>query len=572
MHLHNPCLEQILRRRVRARVRAQRRSFHRRHRDGKSRPSRVAAYTFHGFRLVLLVSFLMGAANRGSPAAAQLALLSVWGVYCGIACAENLLMTFHQSPDLYALHGLPVAGDEVFRWLWQRFVRSTCWYIPDFVVGGLVIVGISASADAVWPILAVGGLQWLVCVSLGTILAYRFPSDFYGRIRLGAWVLVLILVLAEKSLAPMLFAALERGANLLNLFLPTAWPAALFGPWLRGHGVWTDFVMLVPVAVLVIWAARCRGRIRCSCQANVNQPVPPDLTDESAEESEVAEATADDAAGRRGPTALRDAILSREFLAPAPLPSRGWLERWFLGRLSARSALLVEWTQQSPPAWSALLIRAGIVLVVGLVFGQLIGLVWQGYGDLLRFYYLVVGGLGALMGFPIGSELDRAFSWALVSGSNVPQHALFPVRFDEIARLQRRAAWVRTLAAAPLFLAYATVVAWLQHQPPLPALALCFKALWIFVALQPLFVVLRFSAGTNDTHRANVALWVLIAASVLLGSATLGLGVALFLLKPTGCLIAGAFLPLPPWLFFCVYRALNDRGKFDLLGDANREM
>ena len=108
----------------------------------------------------------------------------------------------------------------------------------------------------------------------------------------------------------------------------------------------------------------------------------------------------------------------------------------------------------------------------------------------------------------------------------MPGYSLYPIAFNEMARIFLKVNVVRILAAAPFIVSFGAIAAFKLKYPAFDGALVGLKLLVMLLCLQPLLVLLPISSTTNDTSRM-FRLWILVFLPVILIILACALGIFL---------------------------------------------
>jgi hypothetical protein len=150
----------------------------------------------------------------------------------------------------------------------------------------------------------------------------------------------------------------------------------------------------------------------------------------------------------------------------------------------------------------------------------------------------------------------------------MPGYSLYPIGFNEMARIFFKVNVVRIFAASPLIISFAAIAAFKLNHSPLDGAILGAKSMGILLCMQPFLILLPISSTTNDTSRM-LSLWLFVFLPVLLILIACAIGV---FLSDTALGVVASFviIVLLSGLLFVVYRRSYRSGKFDLLNPRAR--
>ena len=162
MRLHSRQFEKALRRAVLRTVRASpqlKREFRIANKKRKHYSLGIVARPALCLLLAMLVWRIGG---QGQPIQSALAIMALWTFGLLFFQAGRLLTCLFSSPDLPALSVLPIEGQTVFRWEFQKFLRSSIWVFADVLLGCAALALLHDFSFAKWlAIFPIALLAWL---------------------------------------------------------------------------------------------------------------------------------------------------------------------------------------------------------------------------------------------------------------------------------------------------------------------------------------------------------------------------------------------------------------------------
>jgi hypothetical protein len=323
---------------------------------------------------------------------------------------------------------------------------------------------------------------------------------------------------------------------------------------LQGSRDWSIFALLLPIAALVYLARYSFHRLRSyySLEGFEILPGPPHAA--AGEDEELTQASFH----RPGPTEIEDRVRARHFLEGVDWNLSAPLEKFVARFLSPRERVVTEFLVAQDPGWTRSLKWSFwvwlVACIVVVAFGQ--------FGGTIVFFAAYVLAAASL---PILGGEWKAMRRTATGGVFVPSYSVYPVAFNEIARIFLKVNLARICAAAPFVVSFAALAAYkLEHSPYVGAV-IGAKVLGILVSFQPFFVLLPISNTSNATSRMTV-IWFLVFAPILL--VMIGLVVGIFILGTVLGVLGGCLaLLLLSSALLLVYRRAYRKGRFDLLSD-----
>jgi hypothetical protein len=493
-----------------------------------------------------------GMIQRQQDARWAAGVVALWAVGTALKWGHQWFQQFYASQNLIVLNLLPLDDRQIFQFQLRRYVAGAGWILWEMLLGYLVLAFVrDGNAPALYLFVLAAALQAVLVLSLALHAAsylHMLPlGALAGLFRITA-VVLLILGVQRLEIASTLVTATE-------FFLPTGWTNYVL---LQGSRDWSIFALVLPIAAIIYLARFSFDRLRSyySLEGFEILPGPPYAA--AGEEDELTAASFH----RPGPTEIEDRVRARYFLEGVDWNLTGPLEKFVARFLSARERIVTEFLVAHDPGWTRSFKWSFWVWLVACIvvfgFGQ--------FGGTIVFFAAYVLGAASL---PILGGEWKAMRQAATGGVFIPGYSLYPVAFNEIARIFLKVNLVRICAAAPFIITFAALAAYkLQHSPYIGA-AIGAKVLGVLLSVQPLFVLFPISSTTNATSRMS-AIWFLVFAPILL--AMMALVVAVFIVGTVlGVLACCVLLLLLATALLLVYRRAYRKGRFDLLSDRTKE-
>jgi hypothetical protein len=477
-------------------------------------------------------------------------IVALWAAGTALKWGHEWFQQFYASDNLIVLNLLPLNDRQIFQFQLRRYLTGATWIAWELLLGYAVLCVVNGGGGPpIVAFLAAAAVQAALVLALALHAAsylHMLPlGTVAGLFRLTAIVL-LILGVQKVEITKTLVAATEY-------FLPTGWTNYVL---LQSSRDWSILALALPIAAIIYLARYSFDRLRSfySLEGFEILPGPPNSM---TEEEELTAASFH----RAGPTEIEDRVRARYFLEGVDWNLSGALEKFVARFLSPRERVVTEFLVAHDPGWTRSLKWSFwiwlVACVVVLGFGQ--------YGGTIVFFAAYVLGAASL---PIFGGEWKAMRQTATGGVFVPGYSLYPVAFNEIARILLKVNLVRICAASPFVISFAALAAYkLQHSPAVGAI-IGLKLLCVLLSVQPLFVLVPISSTTNATSRMT-PIWFLVFLPVLL--IMIGLIVAVFITGTIlGVLAACSLLLLLAALLFAVYRRAYRKGRFDLLSERAR--
>jgi hypothetical protein len=511
-----------------------------------------------GRRLILPTFWILLPASlmlRQNNVELALAVISFWAAGSAFRWGQQWFHHFYGSEDLVIFHLMPLSDEQIFQLQKRKYLKSLGWIFWELLIAYMVL-GLLDPAQRP-PIVALpfaALAQSLLIVALGLHLAsylHMLPlGAISGLLRMTAIVLFLWGI-NRNDLSEMI-------VSFSRWFFPTGWlNYALMQ--VTVHKDYISAAMLVPIIALIFAMRFSWQRLRGFYSLEGFEVLP---TSGGVPAGDDQELTAENFGSRRGPTEIEDSIADRTFLQGVNWQEAGWFER-IVGRiLTNRQRVLAEFLVAEKPGWSRSLQIAMLVWVIACL------VVWTfaPYGGTAVFFSAYILATASL---PLFGGNWRGLRQTPSGGVFLPGFSVFPIAFNEIARVLLKVNLLRILAASPFLLSFSAAAAFRLGHSPLAGLSICLQILAIFVTLQPLFVLLPISKTTNDTSRMK-AVWFLVFFPMILFILIAG-GAIFFIISVTVKLALFALLLLVSSSFFTLYRWTYRTGKFDLLCERSNE-
>lgn len=521
----------------------------------KAENSAVSRAVRHVLMPLFWNALFLSIALKAKDAAMTASVISLWAAGTAFRWGHRWFQQFYASEDLVVLNLLPLDDRQIFRFQTGRYLRAAGWTVWEFLLA-YGVLGLVADGGAVpvfcLPLAAL--LQSALVLALALHVASRLhmlPLNGIAGLMYATAFTLLLLGSGESNAAQYIVQASQW-------FLPTGWLNYVL---LTFRADAATLALLAPIAALIYLARFSWGRLRSFyslegfeivASARPHAPHPEDDQ----------ELTADSFQRRVGPTEIEERVAARSFLEGVNWQEAGWLERFASRFLNARERVIAEFLVAQDPGWSrgfrwsfwVWLVACAVVFFLGRFGGTVV---------FFTAYVLVTACL------PLFGGDWRGMRQAPAGGVFLPGFALYPIRFNAIARIFLKVNLIRMCAAVPFLVSFAALAAWsLGHGPALGA-SIGAKAIGVLFALQPLLVLLPISSTTNDTSRMRW-IWALVFLPGLIGLVAGAVGV---FFSSSGGGLAGSFasLLLISTLLFFVYRWAYRRGRFDLLSHRRQQ-
>ena len=538
MTLAWPAFEKRLRRALRARFKASpdlRREARKRRKSSTGQTSSRLLFTTLG-----LLIFTSLASHLRNPEFV-LAIITLWTAGLAFRKARQWFQTFYSADDLVVLNLLPVSDESIFRLQSRKFARRFGWTFFELTFLYLTLGLLQKSWE---PLIFLAPLIALVQTALIFSLSLHFVV-FLHALPLAAisnlLCLTALLLLAFGSQTQVFNSYLIQFSY---WFFPTGWlNYAFVQSFLRQD--WITALLVFPVGAIIYAGLYSWHRLRAFYNLDALELLPhPGLFGH------------DTRLASRGATEIQDTIGEGGFRRALDWPGSGWLERWISKSLHGRDRLVLEFLVAENPGWTRALKGALWVFLLGSAIVYTFG----HHGGFLAFLPAWFVAAAAL---PIFGGMWRGLQALPSSGVYLPLHALYPIALREMTRVMLRVNIYRTVAAAPLLLAFGVLAAWKLGDPLFMGWRITSKILGLFLALQPVIVLIPLSRSTNYTSRRA---WLQLLLNVPIFVSLILLSIAFFLASAAAhtLLLLAAVLLLALVMHALYHRAFN-RGRIDLL-------
>jgi len=478
-------------------------------------------------------------------------IVALWAAGTALKWGHEWFQQFYASDSLVVLNLLPLDDRQIFQFQLRRYFAGAGWIAWELLLGYGVLCLLQADQS---PPLTAFVIAAVVQAALVLALALHAASYLHmlplgtvaGLFRMTAIVL-LILGVQGLEVTKTLVTATE-------FFLPTGWTNYVL---LQSSRDWSILALGIPIAAIIYLSRYSFDRLRSYYSLEGFEILPGPPSSVGGDEDELTAASFH----RAGPTEIEDRVRARYFLEGVDWNLSGALEKFIARFLSPRERIVTEFLVAHDPGWTRSLKWSFwvwlIACVVVLGFGQ--------FGGTIVFFAAYVLAAASL---PVFGGEWKAMRQTPTGGVFLPGYSLYPVAFNEIARILLKVNLVRIGAASPFVISFAALAAYkLQHSPYIGAI-IGVKLLCVLVSVQPLFLLVPISSTTNATSRMTV-IWFLVFAPVLLVmvAAIVGVFITTTFLGVVG---ACTLLLLLATFLFAIYRRAYRKGRFDLLSERTR--
>lgn len=358
------------------------------------------------------------------------------------------------------------------------------------------------------PVIAAALLQWLIVITLALLLCV------YRR-GLGAMPGLIVYALGIVSIFS---NATGKVVQQIAPFTPSGGVHALFGRLLVGEMLAVAMLLTMAMATAATWLwLRLRQDFPQQellltepyVERDDAQHAGADVATPAVAQDDVA--VADEWRRTREIVDLpraREAVQNFEALQ-LPLWQAGPIERWASSMLSAREKVLAYFlTGSVQPTWSASWKHSAIATGAGVLFA------FVGAPEVLIVIPLVIA---AMLGAPVLGGAWSGFTVVPVISQEALLLCSYPVGYFEVSRMIFKANLARIVAWAPLWMMGVAAVGMRYRFEPGDIAGYTLSLLWMVAAVQPFWVMAKFSAGTNDTKRLTWTTALLMVLGIILG-------------------------------------------------------
>lgn len=542
------------RRAVRRRIRSNP-ELRRERRRTRSRAIRNYSWTnLRGLVPVAIAGFVLS----GSPVLAIVNGLLLWSLLLTFVRAQQTAALARDPNQLWLWFGWPVADDAVFAHHRRIVLRASAWLGLDWLAFGLAFAWQSADAvlAAAAPVLGLAQCATALAIAVWLVRAWpRFPFVWLTT-PLSVAIFIVPRFAGEKTgFGPYV----ETTMNVIHAGTPAGWLIDGWGNVADGYA--TGWWVLLGIFGLAVAALIAGGRaLRKTFDPGAlfgYEAAPAETGADETPESRPAEPAP--MHRETAPVDLGRLRLRTEAVLAAPegrtLARLGAVEQalgWFL---TARQRRLVDFMVPRGMPWTRRWLIAAALLAVAVLLRQTptqLGILPALAA--LAFALPITGGRW------LGFEALRTFQ------TQVGLTSYAPIGFGEISRLVLTLNALYCLAALPLVLA----IVWLGFAPAHAttwwALDHGLRGLGLLLALQPVWLMAKFSANTNDSSAGKV--WFAGLVAVLIGGLVVGISLCVVALMTESAAVAlgcvASFVALTH-TGLALYGWAWNRGWFDLI-------
>ena len=478
-------------------------------------------------------------------------IIALWAAGTALKWGHHWFQQFYASEDLVVLNLLPLNDRQIFQFQLRRYLSGAGWTAWELLLAYVVLTFLPGAHPPLYAFAIAALAQTMLVLALALHAAsylHMMPmGTLAGLFRMTAIVL-LVLGMQDFEYTGALVRATEW-------FLPTGWINYML---LQSTRDVTVLALAIPIAAIVYLAKFSFERLRSFYSLEGFEIIPSHAQGSPADHEELTSASF---GSRAGPTEIEDRIYSRYFLEGVNWNLRGALEKLVARLLSPRERVITEFLVAQEPGWTRSLkwsfwVWMTVSLLV-LAFGSQ-------FGTIVFFGAYVLGAAT----LPLFAGEWRGMRQSAAGGMFMPGYSLYPIAFNEMAKIFIKVNLVRLVAASPLIVSFAAIGAYKLGHSPLEGAIVGLKFLGILVCLQPLLALLPISSTTNDGSRM-LPVWLLVFLPLILIILAAAIGV---FLSDTGLGVFTSFilLLLLSSMLFVIYRKGYRGGRFDLLSPRSR--
>lgn len=506
-----------------------------------------------------------------------LPLAMLWTLCVTLSRAQQITNALHSPVALWVFYQLPVSDHAVARHQQTVILRSSLWLGLDWL--GLTLgFALQQSTVSAWALVFLAPpVQWGVALAVALLLVRFWPRLPYGvGLSLGWFALIIGTQLQANAYFRETFYLPLLAA--LHWLTPAGWLSWALYAVLQGW--YLGWLILCGVGLAAVLGLRPLSRM-LQQRFKLNPVFGYDAvaTDSKLPDTVSGALPAETLPETAPPPPLPSApvrvmspdelALLRQYLsshltqaAGLQLFTRGWLERIITRALPLRLRTLSDFYRQGNQlSWS----RGWLIALGLLVLGR--GMQYAAFQP-VWIGALTIAAL-VIFALPIFGGIWPGLDDAGVSSRPIGHHSFLPIGFWETSRLMLSVNALRSLAAFPL-------VALGVHQGFTSVRLAWPETFWWslivtigVLAIQPLWVLGRFSKTTNDTSaRWWFTLCMILAGAGLLLATAVAIGV-LAAASPLGSILVWTGLLLYTHSLLLVYGWAHRCGVFDLIARGN---
>lgn len=447
------------------------------------------------FRFVVPV--IIGFLVWHNPASAvPFGFMTLWTFVVTAARIQQVANACHFPGELWLFYSWPLSDDDVFAHQRRLVLRASLWLGLDWIVFGCVLA--LRTAD---PTLLAAG-QWAAALSIALFMGRIFPRFPYTWISTGLGILLFVGgQFAAKN--PALLRYLDSIHQVLLAATPGGWLLQSWQLIAAGNAFgWLALVLLSGSAAATLGIGARLVRAAFNPETIFGYHTAPEI--------EAGDAPSDAPAAPSIPVAPDRVRAALDTPSGRAFTARGPVERslgWFLTR---RQRVLVDFMFPGGSPWHHRWMIAAILLTLAFVLRQTA----PGFAAIPAL-------LAMLFALPVIGGRWSGFTSIAFFQTQIPLLAYAPVGFREIAGLILKINTLYCLLALPIVITGMALGLEPADASPLWSLDHGLRVTAILLALQPIFVIGKFSANSNDSSAGK--LFTLGIAFVILAGLVVGI-------------------------------------------------
>ncbi len=428
--------------------------------------------------------------------ATLLGWLTLWTLLVTTVRCQQVAHACHSPDGLWLFYGWPLSDDDVFAHQRRLVLRSSVWLGLDWLAfGGVIALRTGDTALLVaTPLLALG--QWAATLGIALFLGRIIPRFPFGWVLNALGILLFVDVhLSSGGASPHLFFEHLRQGVLTAT--PAGWLLQSWQLFAAGNAFgWIALVLLAgsAIASVVFFARQIRTAFNPERIFDYHSPADNDSLRPTVDESPLPTIPVT-------PENVRAALESPAGLA---FTSRGPVEHSLAWFLDLRQRTLVDFMLPGGMAWHRRwLISAGLITLALICRETFAGL------------ELIPALLAIAFALPVLGGRWAGFDSAQIFQAQIAVHAYAPVGFGEISRCLLKINALHCLLAFPLVVAAMGFGLAPDDAGTAWALDFGLRVTALVFAIQPLILLGKFSANSNDSSGGKLFAGALILAVVV---------------------------------------------------------
>ncbi len=428
--------------------------------------------------------------------ASLLIWLTVWTLLVTTVRCQQVAHACHAPDGLWLFYGWPLSDDAVFAHQRRLVLRSAIWLGLDWLaVGGAIALRTGDTALLIAaPLLAVG--QWSAALGIALFLGRAMPRfPFVWVINALGVLLFFSVQLSKGGAAPHpYFEHLRQG---MLTATPSGWLLQSWQLIAAGNAFgWLALVMLTggTIASAILLARQTRTAFNPERIFEYRSPAENDSLRPAAEEPPLPTI----------PVTPDNARAALESPAGLAFTSRGPVEHSLAWFLDPRQRTLVDFMLPGGMPWHRRwLISAGLIALAFICRETFAGI------------ELIPALLAIAFALPVLGGRWAGFDSAQIFQAQIAVHAYAPVGFGEISRCLLKINALHCLLAFPLIVAALGFGLASDDAGTAWAFDYGLRVTALVLAIQPLILLGKFSANSNDSSGGKLFVGALILAVVV---------------------------------------------------------